>query len=56
MATEEDLKGPYILWEDYGSEGWHPKSYATPKDALTDTRYNRFLLTKAVVFKVIETE
>ena len=25
-------KGPYILWTDYGSEGWSPRSYDTQED------------------------
>jgi hypothetical protein len=54
MATADDLKGPYIVWEDYGTEGWHPKSYTTPKEALLDARYQRFILTKALVFEVVE--
>lgn len=57
MATAEDLMGPYIIWEDYGSEGWHPTSYSTPKAALVDApRYHKFILTKALVFEVIEKE
>lgn len=29
MATTEDkeTQGPYIVWTDYGGEGWQPTSY-----------------------------
>lgn len=54
MTSHEALAGPYIVWEDYGCEGWHPSSYATPKDALTAARHNRFVLTKAIVFEIVE--
>jgi len=55
MSNSDDLKGPYIVWEDYGCEDWKPTSYPTPKAALVDApRYNKFILTKALVFDVIE--
>lgn len=38
----------------YGYEGWKPTSYDTAKEALTAPRYNRFILTKPLVFEVVE--
>lgn len=53
----DDTTGLYIVWEDYGYEGWHPKSYATLKEALMAHRYNsEFLVTKRVDYEVTETE
>lgn len=54
MSRRDDISGPYIVWEDFGLEGWKPVSYDTAKEALTDTRYQRFILTKALVFEVVE--
>ena len=49
-----DIGGPWIVWEDFGYEGWQPKSYPTAEAALTDTHYNRFLLTKVPTITVVE--
>lgn len=53
MPSEEKL-GPYVLWQDYGYEGWHPTSYPTLKDALLGERYNSFVITRVVEFDVNE--
>ena len=37
---DKDLEGPYIVWENYGYEGWKPKSYKDLATALTTPRYN----------------
>ena len=55
-TAANDAAGPYVVWEDYGYEGWKPKSYATVRDALTDVRYNSFVLTRIVDFDVVEKE
>jgi hypothetical protein len=56
MSDNPDLKGPYIVWEDYGTEGWKPTSYASAKEALTSPRYQSFILTKPCIFEVVEGE
>ena len=51
----EELKGPYIVWEYYGYEGWHPKSYPDLASALTAQRFNsQWEITKKVEFTVME--
>ena len=51
----DDTTGPVVLWENYGCEGWKPKSYGTIKEALMDTRYNsEFVVTRIVDFDVKE--
>jgi hypothetical protein len=32
-----DTAGPVIVWENYGCEGWHPKSFPDLKVALPGT-------------------
>lgn len=52
----EDLVGPYIVWEYYGCEGWHPKSYSNLASAITAQRFNsQWEITKKVEFSVTET-
>lgn len=29
-----DVLGPYIVWVDYGYEGWSPTSFATKQEVL----------------------
>lgn len=38
MTLPTDVLGPYIVWENYGVEGWHPKSYKTLAEALCSPR------------------
>jgi hypothetical protein len=53
----DDTDGPVIVWENYGCEGWQPKSYPTLKDALLAARYNsEFVFTKRAEFDVVETD
>jgi hypothetical protein len=48
-------KGPYVVWEDHGYEGWMPKSYETLKEAVSGERYtNEWIVTKVVPFEVNE--
>jgi hypothetical protein len=52
-----DAAGPVIVWENYGYEGWHPKSYPDLKAALVATRYNsEFVVTERVEFDVVKAE
>lgn len=51
----EDVAGPYIVWENYGSEGWQPKSYKELGSALLAQRFtDSFVITKRVYFQVEE--
>lgn len=48
----DNIKGPYILWENNGCDGWSPRSFATLVEALTAPRYSSdFELTKKVVLE-----
>jgi len=51
-----DTAGPYIVWENHGYDGWHPKSFKTLKEALVSgERYSsQWVLTKSVSFDVQE--
>ena len=53
MSNDEETKGPIIVWQDYGYEGWHPTSYPTLKDALVAQKYNDFVVTSLVDFDVV---
>lgn len=54
-ATKEGCEGPIIRWDNYGYEGWKPRSFATVKDAVTDEQYgNEYVVTRAVQFDVTE--
>lgn len=53
--NEKDSIGPYIVWEDYGTEGWQPKSFANLTEALNAQRtYGAFVVTKRVEYEVVE--
>ncbi len=55
MAQPEDTKGPFILWLDYGYDGWQPKSFATIRAALESEKYGTgFVITKAVEYQIVE--
>jgi hypothetical protein len=56
MASDDPAtNGPFIVWQDYGYEGWAPTSYATLKEALEAHRYqSEFVITKRVEFDVVE--
>jgi hypothetical protein len=51
----DEACGPFIVWEYYGYEGWHPKSYATLKEALSSQKYNStWVVTKKQEYDVVE--
>lgn len=51
----EDTKGPYIMWLDYGMEGWKPESFNSIKEALLASRYqSNFVITKVCEYEVKE--
>lgn len=44
-----DTSGPFIIWEDYGYEGWQPKSYQSLTEALMAQRYSStFVVTEKI--------
>lgn len=54
-ARHDPACGPYILWLDYGCEGWKPESFPTLKQALSANRYSsNFVVTKLLDFDVVE--
>ena len=54
MSAPEDIRGPVIVWENYGYEGWQPKSFATFKEALMSHRFSSdFVVTSLVDFEVV---
>jgi hypothetical protein len=56
MIDRDETIGPFILWFDYGVEGWRPKSYLTLKEALEADRggSHYWLITKKVEYVVFE--
>jgi len=48
----DDTSGPYILWTDYGCEGWQPSSFDTAEEAVREILIGGFgnpvVLTKLV--------
>lgn len=56
MSSLEDVKGPFIVWENYGYEGWQPKSYNTLKEAVVAWKSTtEWRLTRVIEFNVTET-
>ena len=57
MTDEKEIEGPWIIWEDCGSEGWRPKTFPTLGALLLaqEPRYNsRWIITKRVELEVSE--
>jgi hypothetical protein len=50
----EAAAGPYVVWTDYGCEGWAPKSFATLKEALEAEHYGSFVITRLVEYEIVE--
>ena len=51
----EDAKGPYIVWENNGPEGWYPTSFKTLLEALEKQKYSsEWKITKAISYEVKE--
>lgn len=48
-----DVAGPYIVWRDYGCEGWGPRSCATAAEALY-VKESGDVITRVVEFKEVE--
>ncbi len=58
MVNFIDLKNAaYILWVNYGAEGWQPIPCPNLKSALLVEKHSQeFLLSKEVDFEVVEKE
>ncbi len=57
MPSPEDTKGPFIVWENYGYEGWQPKSYNTLKEAVIALRFNsEWIVTRLISYEVTEND
>ena len=54
QSTSEEIKGPFILWIDYGYEGWKPVSFETIEAALKSEKYGSWIITKRIDFKAVE--
>jgi len=57
MSNPEDIKGPFIVWENYGYEGWQPKSFRTVLEALEKQKFNsEWIITKTISYEVKESD
>lgn len=56
MATVEELKSfPYLVWVDYGTEGWRPFPYKSLDAAVQhDGHGSAKIVTKPAQFVVID--
>jgi hypothetical protein len=58
-SGDEDTLGPFIVWCDYGYDGWGPTSYPTLEAALIGARggySSSYVITKPVRAIITETE
>ncbi len=50
---KKEIKHQYIVWVNYGSEGWTPTGYTTLKEALEHDSYSyEKIITKKVEYAV----
>lgn len=50
--VDRDPEGPIIVWEDFGTEGWHPTSYPSIVDAIARHRgANGVVITRRMTVK-----
>lgn len=50
-----ELENEYILWRDYGSDGWQPTGFKTLKEALeSEKHYSNWIITKKVNYEIKE--
>lgn len=47
---------PYILWINYGCEGWSPKGFDTPEEALAAIMGGMSFGSEVVLTKILEVE
>lgn len=55
---KQSIAGPYIVWTDYGYDGWQPESYPTLEAAVKASRDGLYgcqtVIAKPVKFDVVE--
>lgn len=52
-SLDEGPHGAFIVWFDFGYDGWHPYSYDTLEEAIASAesdRSNPYVITGPVVF------
>lgn len=55
MSDPARTAGPYIRWQDYGTDGWQPDSFPMIEAALrAENNGNAFVITKRVNYRVVE--
>lgn len=55
MTKKKATDGPYIVWLDFGYDGWSPESYATLKEALEAPRYDSdYVITRKCEYEISE--
>jgi hypothetical protein len=51
----EEAKKPYVVWVDYGTDGWKPMGYDSLDEALRSQKHMPdWVITKAVKWKAVE--
>jgi hypothetical protein len=55
MSETDNILGPYIVWKDYGYDGWKPESYNTLEEAVERKSYGyeTGVITKLVNYKIM---
>lgn len=53
-SKDKNITGPFIIWQNYGYEGWKPASFNSIEEALKSDLYSEWILTKKIDFKAIE--
>ena len=55
MSESDNIKGPYIVWKDYGYDGWKPESYDTLEEAVERKSYGyeTGVVTRLVNYKIM---
>jgi hypothetical protein len=52
-----DPTGPFVVWQNYGYDGWQPRSFQTLREAvLADRHGTEFVVTRIVEFEISATE
>lgn len=53
-SKDKEIVGPFIIWQNYGYEGWKPHSFNSIEEALKSELYNEWIITKRIDFKAVE--
>jgi len=57
MSVLDRINGPYVVWQNYGYEGWHPHSFKTLEEAIKAQKYTTdWIITKIVAYEIKEKE